>query len=93
MVVHIYNPSPLIPGFGRLRQEFEGSLSHIVRPCIKKNKVARHQWLTPVILAAQEAEIKRITVQSQPSQIVHETLSQKKSITKKGWWSDSRFRP
>jgi hypothetical protein len=26
---------------------------------------ARHQWLTPVILATQEAEIRRIMVQSQ----------------------------
>jgi hypothetical protein len=31
----------------------------------------------PVILATQEAEIRRILVQSQPRQIVHETLSQK----------------
>jgi hypothetical protein len=49
--------------------------------------LARHQWLTPVILATQEAEIRRIIVQSQPSQIVQETLSRKKinKITKKGW--------
>jgi hypothetical protein len=33
------------------------------------------QWLTPVILAAEEAEIRRITVQSYPGQIVRETLS------------------
>jgi hypothetical protein len=32
----------------------------------------------PVILAVQEAEIRRIAVWSQPGQIVHETLSQKK---------------
>jgi hypothetical protein len=32
-------------------------------------------WLTPVILATQEAEIRRIMVRSQPRQIVHETLS------------------
>jgi hypothetical protein len=36
----------------------------------------RHWWLTP-ILATQEAEIRRITVQTQPRQIVHKTLSQK----------------
>jgi hypothetical protein len=31
----------------------------------------------PVIPATQEAEIRKIKVQSQPSQIVHETVSQK----------------
>jgi hypothetical protein len=36
---------------------------------------ARCLWLTPVILATQGAEIRRITVRSQPGQIVHETLS------------------
>jgi hypothetical protein len=36
----------------------------------------------PVILATQETEIRRIVVQSQPRQIVIETLS--KPITKKG---------
>jgi hypothetical protein len=47
-------------------------------------------WLTSEILATLEAEIRRITVWSQTGQIVHETLSWKKSITKKGWW---RCRP
>jgi hypothetical protein len=37
--------------------------------------LARCQWLTPVILATPAAEIRRITVQSQPKQIAHETLS------------------
>jgi hypothetical protein len=47
--------------------------------------------LTPVILATQEAEIRRIEVQSQLRQIVYKNLSQKfpKNIQKKGWWSDS----
>jgi hypothetical protein len=36
-----------------------------------------------VILATQEAEIRGIVVQIQPGQIVCETLSQKKPITKK----------
>jgi hypothetical protein len=39
--------------------------------------------LTPAILASQEAEIRRIPVQSQPGHIVQETLSQK-SHHKKG---------
>jgi hypothetical protein len=52
----------------------------LIYSCLKennKNPQARSQWLTPVILATQEAEIRRITVQSQPGQIVWETLSRK----------------
>jgi hypothetical protein len=37
----------------------------------------------PVILVTQEAEIRRIMVQSQPGQIVHESLS-RKYLTQKG---------
>jgi hypothetical protein len=44
-------------------------------------------WLvadvTPVILATQEAEIRRITVWGQPGQIVHETLSGKNPSQKR----------
>jgi hypothetical protein len=36
----------------------------------------------PVILATQETEIRRLIVQSQPEQIVHETLSQETLHTK-----------
>jgi hypothetical protein len=38
---------------------------------------ARSWWLTPVILATQEAEIRKIMVRNQPKQIVRETLSRK----------------
>jgi hypothetical protein len=41
------------------------------------SSLARCQWPTPIILITQEAETRRITVQSQSVQIVHETLSQK----------------
>jgi hypothetical protein len=37
----------------------------------------------PIILATQEAEIRRIMVQSQPRQIIQETLAQKKTQYKK----------
>jgi hypothetical protein len=40
-------------------------------------------WLTPIILATQEAEIRRTAVQSHSGQIVHKTLSQK-TLHKKG---------
>jgi hypothetical protein len=51
------------------------------------------RWLTPVILVTQEADIRRITVRSQPRQIVHKTLFWKHPSQKKGWWSGSRCRP
>jgi hypothetical protein len=47
-------------------------------------KQARRWWCTPVIPATQEAEIRRIVVQSQSGQVALETLSQKKKITKAG---------
>jgi hypothetical protein len=39
----------------------------------------KHQWLTPVILATQKEEIRRIEVQSQPGKQFFETLPQKKN--------------
>jgi hypothetical protein len=45
---------------------------------IKKSKGgAEHWWLTPGILAIQEAEIRKIMVWSRPGQKVQETVSQK----------------
>jgi hypothetical protein len=43
----------------------------------KYNFLAGPRWLTPVILATQEAEIRGIVVQSRPRETVHETLSGK----------------
>jgi hypothetical protein len=40
---------------------------------------SRYRWLTPVILATQEAEISRILVRSQPREIPCKTLSQKRA--------------
>jgi hypothetical protein len=48
---------------------------------LKRKVCARYQWLMPVILTTQEAELRRIAVWSQPEQIVCETLSRKTLIT------------
>jgi hypothetical protein len=39
--------------------------------------LAGRQWLSPVMLASQKIEIRRITVKSQPGQTGLETLSRK----------------
>jgi hypothetical protein len=42
----------------------------VLRACEENRKPsceARHQWITPLILATPEAEIQRIVVQSQPA--------------------------
>jgi hypothetical protein len=50
----------------------------------EKKKMGAGCWcLTPVILATQEAEIRRVEVQSQPGQIVQETLSYKNTSQKR----------
>jgi hypothetical protein len=40
-------------------------------------------WLTPVILATEEARIRRIMVQNQPRKIVYKTLSREKKKSQK----------
>jgi hypothetical protein len=84
MVTHVYNPSTWEAKARRQRVWGQRvcSLGYIARPCLKTKK-ARHQWLTSIILANQEAEIRRITVQSQSEKIVHETLSQEKKKSQK----------
>jgi hypothetical protein len=56
----------VMPALRRLRQEdhkLEAHLGNIVRPCLKKRESERdHQWLMPIILATEEADIRRIAV-------------------------------
>jgi hypothetical protein len=50
-------------------------------------------WLTPVLLATQEAKIWRITVQDPSGQKASTYLKNTQHIhTRKGWWSDLRDR-
>jgi hypothetical protein len=49
----------------------------------KNAQNAECRWLTPIILATQEAEIRRILVRSQPGQIVCEILPSKKKSSQK----------
>jgi hypothetical protein len=54
----------------------------------ENNETARCQCLMPIILATQEAEIRRIMVKAYCGRIVFPI----KLFTKKGWWSGSRWR-
>jgi hypothetical protein len=44
---------------------------------IKISLKAKHSWLTPVIPATSEADARRIKVQGQPWEIIHEIPSPK----------------
>jgi hypothetical protein len=46
-----------------------------LKTTLNKKSNAGRWWLTPVIPPTQEAEVRRIAVQSQPRQTVHKTLS------------------
>jgi hypothetical protein len=48
--------------FSKIRQKHPQHFNCSRHFIVKKEKKARHWWLTPVILATQEAEIRRITV-------------------------------
>jgi hypothetical protein len=61
--------APVIPALRRLGQEdceFKASLGYNSEILTQTPTQAWCQWLAPIILAPQEAELKRIKVQSQP---------------------------
>jgi hypothetical protein len=64
-----------------------------VNLALNKIVIAGCQWLRPVTLATQEAEIRRIMVQSQPQANSCKTLSQKYSKQKRTGREVSRNRP
>jgi hypothetical protein len=56
---------------GRIWRHSKG----VSKTLLKVREKAGRWWLRPVILATQEAEIRRIMVRSQPRQIIHRTPS------------------
>jgi hypothetical protein len=59
----------------------------------KKEILMEAKVLMPVILTTQEAEIRRILVQSQPGQIVRKTLSRKTLHRKRAGGVGQGIRP
>jgi hypothetical protein len=79
--------TPVMSALRKQRQEnckFKASLGYIVRSVSRKEKEAGRPWLTPVIPAAWEAEIRRTLFEDQPGQIVLETPISK--ITRPEEW-------
>jgi hypothetical protein len=66
-----------------------GSAKQPRKILLKIIKTAGHQLLTLVNLATQEAEIRKITVQSQPWANSSLDPILKIPITKHGWWDGS----
>jgi hypothetical protein len=61
-----------------------------IHPCYwKKNNPAGFWWVTPIILATQDTESRRISVQSQPRQIVRDPISKIPNTKQswRSWWS------
>jgi hypothetical protein len=58
----------------------------------KKQKLSQAPGVTPIILATQKAEIRRIMVRSQSRQNSLRDLISKIPRTKKDWWNDSSDR-
>jgi hypothetical protein len=56
----------------------------------KAQNGAGRWWLTSVILATQEAEIRKIAVQSQTQANSLRDPISRTPFTKKGWWTGSR---
>jgi hypothetical protein len=67
----------LIDVYRSLHPMAHGTLPRTDNMTCHKTILTRCWWLSPVILATQETDIRRLAVQSQPGKIVHETLSQK----------------
>jgi hypothetical protein len=57
---------------------------------IKKYRCTGHWWFTPVILATQETEFRRIEVQSQPWEKFERPCLESTQYRKLGLWSGSR---
>jgi hypothetical protein len=75
---HLYSellPAPFsqTPDTARVMQFYV----NLFLPFKIKRQSGRRWWLSPVILAPQEAETRRVMVQSQTGQIAHETLPKK----------------
>jgi hypothetical protein len=68
---------PLLPIFveSSLSSEWYFKLlKHLQLVFNKRKEGVRRQWITPITHATQEAEIRRIMIQSQPRQMVCKTL-------------------
>jgi hypothetical protein len=55
--------------------------------------LARHRWLTPIILATQEAEIGGLQFEALPQQIVQETYLKKNPSQKRAGGVGPEFKP